>query len=98
MEIPSVADRLSVAASLLDAVAADLGHVSAEVAVECLFAVEQLEMSGAHSVSVDLFDDDPRSRLRLAMAELAALDDDALSRPPVLAAARATRHAYRGLD
>src|SRR3954451_12495550 len=97
MEIRSVTDRLSVAASLLDAVAADLGHVSAEVAVECLFAAEQLEVSGAHSVSVDLYDD-PRSRLRRAMAELAALDDDALSRPLVLAAARATRHAYRGLD
>ena len=97
MEIRSMADRLSVAASLLDTVAADRRDVPAGAAVDCLFAVEQLAGAGARLVAVDLVNADARTRLRLAMSELAALDDDTLSRPSILDAARAARHAYRQL-
>jgi hypothetical protein len=97
VEIRPEAERLSAAASLLDAVAADRDHVAAEVALDCMFAAEQLELSGARLAVDNVPDGDPRTLLRIAMNELAALDDEVLSRPSVIAAARAARHAFRRL-
>src|SRR3954454_919979 len=89
--------KLSRAASLLDAVAADRGQVAAEVALQCLQAAELLEGAGALIAPVDLLDGDPRGSLRAAMQALGSLDDDTFAQAPVIEAARAGRRARRRL-
>ncbi|GAB3314439.1 hypothetical protein GCM10027451_29390 [Geodermatophilus aquaeductus] len=91
------ADPLSYAAALLDAVGADRVQVPAEIALHCLYAAELLERAGAQPTPTELIDGDPRITVRVAMAALADLDEDAFAAPPVLDAARAARQALRRL-
>ena len=97
MTLVSITDPLSYAASLLDAVGADRDQVPADVALECLYAAELLELAGAKPSSTALVDGDPRISIRTAMGTLAVLDEDVFSSAPVLDAARAARHALRRL-
>jgi hypothetical protein len=90
-------DPLSYAASLLDAVGADREQVPADVALECLYAAELLELAGARAQSTPLIDGDPRASVRAAMAALGLLDEAAFASPQVVDAARAARHALRRL-
>jgi hypothetical protein len=93
----SITDPLSYAAALLDAVGADRDQVPAEIALDCLYAAELLELAGARPRPTALIDGDPRVSLRTAMGALAALDEDLFTSPPVLDAARAARRALRQL-
>ncbi len=90
-------DPLGAAAALLDAVGADREQVPADIALDCLYAAELLELAGARPGSATLVDGDPRASIRTAMGLLAALDEDVFTSPPVLDAARAARHALRRL-
>ncbi|MGY1684953.1 hypothetical protein ACI8AK_05120 [Geodermatophilus sp. SYSU D00867] len=97
MTVPPIADPLNHAAALLDAVGADREQVPAEIALHCLYAAELLELAGARPAPAELIDGDVRLTLRVAMAALADLDEDAFAHPPVLDAARAARRALRRL-
>ena len=94
-DVPS--DPLSYAASLLDAVGADREQVPADIALECLYAAELLELAGARTQRIPLIEGDPRASVRAAMGALGLLDEAAFANPPVLDAARAARHALRRL-
>ena len=93
----ATSDPLSYAASLLDAVGADREHVPADIAIECLYAAEMLELGGGRAGPTALIDGDPRASIRTAMGALATLDEDTFASTPVLDAARAARHALRRL-
>ncbi len=90
-------DPLSYAASLLDAVGADREQVPADIALECLYAAELLELAGARFRPIELDDADPRHRIRTALISLAALDPDAALRREVSEAIRIARDALRRL-
>ncbi|SOC48585.1 hypothetical protein SAMN05660748_1287 [Blastococcus aggregatus] len=97
MTTDAASDPLSYAASLLDAVGADREQVPADIALDCLYAAELLELAGARTESTPLIDGDPRASVRAAMAALGLIDLAAFANPPVLDAARAARHALRRL-
>lgn len=90
-------EPLSYAASLLDAVGADREQVSAEIALDCLYAAEMLEVAGARATPTRLIDGDPRASIRAAMAALGGLDEATFANQQVLDAARAARRALRRL-
>ncbi len=90
-------DPLSYAASLLDAVGADRELVSAEIALDCLYAAELLEVAGARAVLTPLIGGDPRANIRAAMAALGGLEEGGFTDEQVLDAARAARRAGRRL-
>lgn len=98
MTVDAATDPLSYAASLLDAVGADRERVSAEIALECLYAAELLELAGGRAEPTPLIDDDPRASIRAAMTALGSLDEENFARPVVTDAARAARRALRQLD
>ena len=97
MTVESITDPLSYAAALLDAVGADREQVSAEIALDCMYAAELLELAGAKPRPTALIDGDPRASIRTAMGALAALAEEVFTRQPVLDAARTARHALRRL-
>jgi hypothetical protein len=97
MTAEPVTDPLSYAAALLDAVGADREQVPAEIALDCLYAAELLELAGASPTPTALVEGDPSVSIRRAMGALATLDEDVFTSPPVLDAARAARHALRRL-
>ena len=76
MTADAATEPLSYAASLLDAVGADRDQVPAEIALDCLYAAELLELAGAHPAPMELIDGDPRITLRVAMVALADLDEE----------------------
>jgi hypothetical protein len=93
----TVTDPLGYAASLLDAVGADREQVPADIALECLYAAELLELAGGRTQPVPLIDGDPAASIRAAMGALGLLDERTFASTPVLDAARAARHALRRL-
>ncbi|WNV75274.1 hypothetical protein [Geodermatophilus sp. DSM 44513] len=95
LDVPT--DPLSYAASLLDAVGADREQVPAEIALNCLYAAELLELAGGRAEPIPLIDGDPAASIRAAMGALALLDPDTFARTQVLDAARVARRALRGL-
>lgn len=97
MSLDAPTDPLSYAASLLDAVGVDFARVPAEVALQCLYAAELLELAGGRAELTALIDGDPRASIRTAMGALALLNPDTFASDPVLDAARAARRALRGL-
>ncbi len=97
MTIDAATDPLSYAASLLDAVGADRELVSAEIALDCLYAAELLEEAGAQTASTPLIGGDPRASIRAAMAALGGLEEVRFNEQRVLDAARAARRALRRL-
>lgn len=97
MTVEDAADLLDFAASLLDAVGRDRELVSAEIALDCLYAAEMLEVAGARAVPIALIDGDPGTSIRAAMAALGGLNEVIFAEQPVLDAARAARHALRRL-
>jgi hypothetical protein len=97
MTADAATDPLSYAASLLDAVGADREQVPADIALECLYAAELLELAGARTELTPLIDGDPRASVRAAMGALGLLDEATFASPRVLDAARAARHALRRL-
>jgi hypothetical protein len=97
MTADAATDPLSYAASLLDAVGADRDQVPADIALECLYAAELLELAGARTEPTTLIDGTPAASIRAAMGALGLLDADTFASAPVLGAARAARHALRRL-
>jgi hypothetical protein len=97
MTVDTATDPLSYAASLLDAVGADRLLVSAEIALDCLYAAELLELAGGRAEPTPLIDDDPRTSIRAAMTALGGLDEETFANSLVVDAARAARHALRQL-
>ena len=97
MTVDAATDPLSYAASLLDAVGVDREQVPADIALDCLYAAELLELAGGHAEPTPLIDDDPRTSIRAAMSALAGLDEETFTSSPVLDAARTARRALRRL-
>ncbi|TFV88115.1 hypothetical protein E4P40_10430 [Blastococcus sp. CT_GayMR20] len=97
MSLDPPTDPLSYAASLLDAVGADREQVPADIALDCLYAAELLELAGARAQPVPLIDGDPAASIHAAMGALGLLDEGTFASTPVLDAARAARHALRRL-
>ena len=97
MTAGGTSDPVSYAASLLGAVGADREQVPADIALECLYAAELLEIAGARAESTPLIDGDPRASVRAAMGALGLLDEAVFTSPQVLDAARAARHPLRRL-
>ena len=97
MTVDAASDPLSYAASLLDAVGADRDHVPADIALDCLYAAELLELAGGRAQPTALIDGDPATSIRAAMGALGLLDAETFASSPVLGAARAARHALRRL-
>src|SRR3954447_26814219 len=91
MTVDTVSDPLGYAASLLDAVGADREQVPADIALECLYAAELLELAGGRAEPVPLIDGDPAASIRAAMGALGLLDERTFASTPVLDAARAAR-------
>src|SRR3954453_17530460 len=88
MTIDTLHDPLGYAASLLDAVGADREQVPADIALECLYAAELLELAGGRAQPVPLIDGDPAASIRAAMGALSLLNERAFASTPVLDAAR----------
>ncbi|WP_116451695.1 hypothetical protein [Blastococcus litoris] len=97
MTVDAATDPLSYAASLLDAVGADREQLPAEIALECLYAAELLELAGGRAEPTPLIDGDPRASIRAAMTALGSLGVEDFARSLVIDAARAARHALRQL-
>ena len=97
MTVDAASDPLSYAASLLDAVGADREQVPADIALDCLYAAELLELAGGRAETTPLVDGDPAASIRAAMGALGLLDHDTFATGPVLDAARTARHALRRL-
>lgn len=97
MTLDEASDPLSYAASLLDAVGTDREHVPADIALDCLYAAELLELAGGRAQPTALIAGDPATSIRAAMGALGLLDADTFASSPVLGAARAARHALRRL-
>ena len=97
MSLDPPTDPLSYAASLLDAVGADRDQVPADIALDCLYAAELLELAGGRAQPVQLIDGDPVASIRAAMGALGLLDEGTFASTSILDAARAARHALRRL-
>ena len=88
---------LESAATLLNAVGADRDRVPANIALDCLYAAELLELAGAHTRAVELEDADPRHRIRTVVDALASLSGDRPLRSEVAEAAQVARDALARL-
>lgn len=97
MTVDTASDPLGYAASLLDAVGAAREQVPADIALECLYAAELLELAGGRTELVPLIAGDPSATIRAAMGALGLLDERTFASTPVLDAARAARRALRRL-
>lgn len=89
---------LTLAASLLDSVAAQRFIVAAEVALPCLQAAELLEAAGGRASRVELIDQQPRSSILAALTALSTLSEDVSQTETVLDAGRAARRALNQLS